>query len=123
LDEPDLDEPDLDNNFSIETRDEIINKKLLKDVGIELGGLELKSGGPGSHSNNKSLSQSKCRCSRDVTWGWKAAVSKGKSYEIGTNLKLLKTIMGFQRVYFPHSKAIGGHMGLRIKQLNTTDLQ
>jgi hypothetical protein len=31
--------------------------------------------------------------------------------------------MGFQRVYFLHSKAIGGYIGLRIKQLNTTDLR
>jgi hypothetical protein len=67
LDKPDLDEPDLDDDFSAETRDKMIDKKLLKDVGIELEGLELKSGGPSSHSNNKSPSQSKCRCSRDVT--------------------------------------------------------
>jgi hypothetical protein len=42
---------------------------------------------------------------------------------MGTNLKLLKIMMGFQRVCFPHSKAIGGHIGLQIKQLNATDLQ
>jgi hypothetical protein len=56
LDEPDLDKPNLDNNFSVETRDKMINKKLLKDISIELGGLELKSGGPSSYSDNKSLS-------------------------------------------------------------------
>jgi hypothetical protein len=67
LDEPNLNKPNLDDDFSAETRDEMINKKLLKDVGIELRGLELKSGGPSSYSDNKSLSQSKCGCSRDVT--------------------------------------------------------
>jgi hypothetical protein len=67
LDEPNLDKPNLDDDFSVETRDKMINKKLLKNVGIELEGLKLKSGGPGSYSNNKSLSQSKCRCSRDIT--------------------------------------------------------
>jgi hypothetical protein len=56
LDKPNLDKPDLDNNFFVETRDKMINKKLLKDVSIELGGLELKSGRPSSYSNNKSLS-------------------------------------------------------------------
>jgi hypothetical protein len=56
LDKPNLDKSNLDNNFSVETRDKIINKKLLKDISIELGGLKLKSGGPGSYSDNKSLS-------------------------------------------------------------------
>jgi hypothetical protein len=41
---------------------------------------------------------------------------------MGTNLKLLKTIMGFQGVCFLYSKAIGGHIGLWIKQLNAMDL-
>jgi hypothetical protein len=56
LNKPNLNKPDLNDNFSIETRDEIIDKELLKDVGIELGGLKLKSGGPSSYSDDKSLS-------------------------------------------------------------------
>jgi hypothetical protein len=61
---------------------------------------------------------SKCGCSRDVASGWKAVVSKGKSYEMGLNLKLLKAWSGFRKVCYVHLKAIGGHMGLRVKQLN-----
>jgi hypothetical protein len=115
--------PDPEDDFSAETRDEMIDEELLEGVGVELEELELEGSEPGSPSSGGGVGRSRCGCSSDVTRGWKVAVSKGKSYEMGTNLKLLKAMVGFRRVCYPHSKAMGGHMGLRIKQLSAGDLR
>ena len=68
------------------------------------------------------LDSSDCRCSAEVSRGWKASVIKIKEYDMATNFKLLKSWQSWQSVCYPHTKATGSHMGLRIKQLKAKQL-
>jgi hypothetical protein len=122
---------DLEYDYHVEIRDEMIDEELLSEVGRELQELEQKESGAESESGSdeesaarhRKTTESKCGCSGDVTSGWKTAASKGKSYEMGLNLRLLKAWNGFRTVCYVHSKAMGGHMGLRVKQLSWQQLE
>ena len=41
---------------------------------------------------------------------------------MATNLRLLKEIAGYKKVCYPHAKAMGGHVGLKVKKLNYLQL-
>jgi len=121
---------DLEDDYHVEIRDEMIDEELLSEVGRELQELEKKessaeagSGSDEEGTRRRKTTESKCGCSGDVTSGWKTAASKGKSYDMGLNLKLLKAWSGFRKVCYVHSKAMGGHVGLRVKQLNGQQLE
>jgi hypothetical protein len=131
-----LDDFGLDD-FRLETQDDRIDEGLLDEVNKELqdleeqhvevhsSGTEAEGGGEeieGRPTKRRQTSRSSCGCSADVSSGWKTSVARAKPYEMGTNLRLLKAMRGFQRVCYPHAKAMGGHMGLRVKQLNAKQL-
>lgn len=63
-----------------------------------------------------------CRCSGEVSMAWQKAVSKKTSYPLHVVLRLLGRMLEFRTVCYPHLKAMGGHVGLRLKQLSAGDL-
>ena len=59
-----------------------------------------------------------CRCSQDVPEGWKKSVMQKRELGLVTDIKLLSRMQGYKRVCFAHAKALGGHIGLMLKQLD-----
>lgn len=63
-----------------------------------------------------------CGCSPDVERAWKEAVMRKRDLGLTTDLKLLARMVRFERVCYPHTKAMGGHIGLMLKHLNHQQL-
>jgi hypothetical protein len=116
----------LDGEFTINVEDDAIDEELYDDVNKELDGIGQSSGDELSAerpAKRRRATPSRCGCSSDVEDGWKAAVVKGRSYDMGTNLKLLRRMHGYRQVCYVHQKAVGGHMGLRVKMLKAEELR
>ena len=115
-----------EEDFVIGFRDEQIDEDLLDEVSEELRELDDAAGASeGSDAGADSLKgarRSACGCSSDVTSGWKTTVAKSRSFSMASNMKLLRRMRGFQRVCYAHAKAMGGHMGLRVKKLSGPQL-
>jgi hypothetical protein len=72
--------------------------------------------------DGESAGLKKCRCSTDVTLGWKIAVNSRKSYGSVTDMRLLAKMQTFKKVCFPHSRLMAGHIGLCTKRLDFKQL-
>jgi hypothetical protein len=59
-----------------------------------------------------------CRCSQDVPECWKKSVMQKRELGLATDMKLLSRMQGYKHVCFAHAKALGGHIGLMVKQLD-----
>jgi hypothetical protein len=122
-------------DFEFEVEDDVIDSAVLSQVGRELQGREQQSasegqGGSGSEegeeerpAKRKRTDPGSCGCSSDVAKSWKVKVEKIRPYEMRGNLSLLGEMVEFQTVCYPHAKAMGAHMGLRVKQLNASRLK
>jgi hypothetical protein len=121
-------------DFALDTLDERIDEELLSEVNRELQEIDTQQereveepasseDEEGRATKRRRAGKAGCGCSDDVSNGWKTTVARARSYEMGVNLKLLKTMATFRRVCYPHAKAMGGHMGLRVKHLNAAQLE
>ncbi|CAM6002997.1 unnamed protein product [Sphagnum balticum] len=64
-----------------------------------------------------------CGCSPEVTGSWKQTVMRKTAFEEFVNLSLLGKMLGYKKVCYSHAKAVGAHVGLRIKMLNEATLK
>jgi hypothetical protein len=63
-----------------------------------------------------------CGYRADVSRNWCWAVVRRRAFDKVTNMCLLAIMQSFTRVCYFYSKAIGGHIGLMLKHLNTVKL-
>jgi hypothetical protein len=109
-------------NFKPQDNDSA-DEDLFNTIGEELqeAGKELEDLGQsdeeGGRRKRRRVEGALCRCSPDVSFGWKSAVASSKTYGLPADLRLLRSMHGFSGVCYSHAKAMGGHMGLRVKQL------
>jgi hypothetical protein len=108
--------------------DERIDGELMEEVDRELDEQSRVGDEDGPELEDRPVKRRKtkesaCGCSRDVTKGWKTAVTSKRAFEMGLNLKLLKAMVEFRHTCYAHAKAMGGHMGLMVKSLKAEQLQ
>lgn len=74
-------------------------------------------------AKRRRIEEGGCGCSGDVTKAWKKIVASKKVLGLAADLKLLGFWSEFNHVCFPHTKAMGGHIGLMLQYLKWDQLE
>src|SRR5436853_307505 len=63
-----------------------------------------------------------CLCTSDVTESWKKSIMQKRALGLAKDMSLLSRMLKFDKVCYPHAKAMGGHLGLMVKRLSYPQL-
>jgi hypothetical protein len=114
-----------DEYFDPDVGDDTIDRRMYQELAEELDedDEEEKDEETARSAKRRKTKETKCGCSSDVDQVWQATIMKNRPYSMDFNLKLLKRMQGYRHVCYVHAKAVGGHMGLRVKQLKEGSLK